>query len=926
MARLTDRPIRSLLPPIVMLLALAGCGGDSAEALVKSGMDYADKRDYQAAIIQFKSALQDQPDSGEVRYLLGTALRKNGDVAAAIIELRKAASQGFDPEKVDPELVLALLEAGKPSEAIDEARKSRAQTPGARATLLALQGEAKLYSAKAEEAEALFRDSLQLDGTNPRAKLGQSKLAAAREDLDLATRLIDEVLTTDPDNEAAVFHKALLQQLLEKTPEAVELFERAATLRPSNLRAHFSLITLLADAGDLDAATTRLSVLQKIAPAAPTTVYLEALLAYRKGETTLARDLIREVLKVVPDYPPGNMLAGAIAHDLEAYAEAEEQLQKAVSSQPEAARPRRMLASTYARTGQIGKARATLDPLLKQPKPELATLLLAGELNVLGGDLRKAKEYFDKANAMAPDNTKARMRLGQLRLAEGDTARAIEDLQAASSLDPAESEADLSLVRYFLSRKEFEKALAAANTLLGKRPDDPSSHNVVGTVHLAKGDVAAARASFEKALSLRPSFLPAARSLAVLDAQAGDLDSAMARYEAVTQADPKQDEAWLELSTLKQQTGAPAAEVRDLIDRALAANPASVRAKVTKINYLVRIGDAKAAVAFGQEAHAAHPSNAAVLDALAGAQLKAMDVDQAIASYGKLAALMPKSGAPYVGLAGAHLTRGDWNGASDALRRATQIQPDWLPAREAQVLLGVSAQRFDYATAAAKSIQKGWPNLPNGYVTEADILAAQQRWSEAEAVLTDAGKRLDSAAIVTKLYAILDKQGKFAEADVLAMAWSARHAQDPTVAAAIAQSYVVRKDYKTAARWYGQALKAQPANALLLNNLAWCLGQENDPKALEVGKQALSAAPNSTAVLDTVGNLYLKNGDAAKAAELLRRAVEVAPRKAEFRLSLARALLQGGQKAEARKELALIPTLQASDALKQEAARLLSTL
>ena len=926
MARPISRPARSLIATLVMLGALHGCSGSDVDALLKSGKGYAEKRDYPAAIIEFKSALQKDPDNGEVRFLLGSALRMNGDVAAAAIELQKAAAAGYDPDKVTPELLLALLEGGKNAEVLEGASRSKAQKASARATVLALEGEASLYGGKVEQAENLFDEALRLDAGNARAKLGRSKLAASRGDLAAARRLVDEVLAADPGYEAAVFQKALLLQLQGNIPEALKRYEEAAALRPSNLRAHFSIATLLMDEGNIDGATARVQALKKVAPASPTTVYLEALIAYRKGEVTLARDMVREVLKVVPDYAPANTLAGAIAYDLEAYAEAEEQLQKALSAQADSAGARRMLASTYARTGQVGKARATLEPLLKDPEPEVPTLLLAGEINLLGGDLRRAKEYFERAAKAAPKNTEARTRLGQLELASGETGRALEDLEAASSLDPSKLGADVALVRYYVGRREFDKALAAAKVLAGKQPDSPVTHNVIGTVHLARSDIASARASFEKALSLQPSFLPAARSLAVIDTQEGKLDAAMKRYERVTEADPKQDEAWLALAALKQQIGAKPAEVRDLIDRALAANPASIQAKLAKINYLLTTGDAKGAVAAALDAHAAHPSNVAVLDALAGAQLKAMELDQAIANYGKLASLMPKSGAPFLGLAGAHVARGDWNAASEALRRATQVEPDWLPAREAQVLLGLSAQRFDYAMNAAKSIQQAWPKLPTGYVAEADILAAQKRWSEAEAVLRNASQRVDNSVIPAKLYGVLEKQGKVAEADMVAATWSAQHPKDPTVAAAVAQSYLGRKDYRSAARWYETAIKAQPKNPLLMNNLAWCLGELNDPKALEVARQALELAPRNPAVLDTAGTLYVKRGDVEKGLDLLREAVALAPQQASLRLSLGRALAAVGKKADARTELEAIAKLQGADAVKQEALKLLSSL
>jgi cellulose synthase operon protein C len=80
-----------------IVAVLAGCGGGgSSEDFVASGRKLLDAGDTAGAIIQFKNALQKQPDNGEVRYLLGSALLRSGSAQQAIVEYRKAIAQGYD--------------------------------------------------------------------------------------------------------------------------------------------------------------------------------------------------------------------------------------------------------------------------------------------------------------------------------------------------------------------------------------------------------------------------------------------------------------------------------------------------------------------------------------------------------------------------------------------------------------------------------------------------------------------------------------------------------------------------------------------------------------------------------------------------------------------------------------------------------------
>src|SRR5512145_566409 len=75
---------------VLLTCLLAACARENHEHFITSGEDYLAKKDYPAAIIQFKNAVQKVPDNGQARYLLGTALRGSGELRSAEIEFRKA--------------------------------------------------------------------------------------------------------------------------------------------------------------------------------------------------------------------------------------------------------------------------------------------------------------------------------------------------------------------------------------------------------------------------------------------------------------------------------------------------------------------------------------------------------------------------------------------------------------------------------------------------------------------------------------------------------------------------------------------------------------------------------------------------------------------------------------------------------------------
>ena len=94
-------------------MIIAACGSESSESLVETGKKAVANKDYRAASIQFKNALQKEPNSGQIRNLLGLALLDSGDAAAAAVELGKAYELGYDPSKVIPPLAQSLLLTGQ---------------------------------------------------------------------------------------------------------------------------------------------------------------------------------------------------------------------------------------------------------------------------------------------------------------------------------------------------------------------------------------------------------------------------------------------------------------------------------------------------------------------------------------------------------------------------------------------------------------------------------------------------------------------------------------------------------------------------------------------------------------------------------------------------------------------------------------------
>jgi len=113
---------------------------------------------------------------------------------------------------------------------------------------------------------------------------------------------------------------------------------------------------------------------------------------------------------------------------------------------------------------------------------------------------------------------------------------------------------------------------------------------------------------------------------------------------------------------------------------------------------------------------------------------------------------------------------------------------------------------------------------------------------------------------------------------------------------------------------YRQSLTIFPRNSSVLNNLAFLLAETgaNLDEALKLALAALQGAPEDPAVLDTVGWIYLKKKNLPTAVQSFQNLVRKRPDNPSFRLHLAMALLESGDRGSAKKELQLAAKMNAS--------------
>jgi putative PEP-CTERM system TPR-repeat lipoprotein len=912
---------KATVSALLATLLLVGCGAENSTTILNSAKESLLKNDHKTAVIQLKNALQQEPQLAEARFLLARALLEGGDPTGAEVEIRKAQDLKYSDDEVIPLLARILLMLGQPEKVSNELAKASLTTAEAKASLQTSIGQAYLMQGKPEQAQAAYAASLAAQPGYAPALIGEARLKASQGDLAGAVALLDRGLETSPRLHDAWQLKGDLLAMRGDAAGAMVCYRKALEIRPDYLAAHSAIIRQLVAEGKLEEADKQLALMKEIAPQHPQTHYLTALLAYQRKDFLAARDAVLLMLKSMPNNPVGLQLAGLIEYELRAYPQAEAYLLKALPGTPALGLARRALIASYLRNAQPGKALDILEPVLDKIDKDANMLALAGQVFMQNGQVDQAGIYFAKASALDPKDPGKRTSLAMANLAKGDSEVAFRDLEQVAAADPG-NRADLALIAVHLQKRQFDQALKAIGGLEKKQPDNPLTHNLRGTALLGKRDLAAARQSFERALALNPAYFPAAANLANLDLVDQKPDEARKRFEAVLAKDPKNGQALLAIAELRAKAGGTTEEVAALITRAVTATPTDPAPRLRLIGLYLSKNETKSAVSAAQEALAVLPENPQILDAAGRAQQAAGDYNQALATYGKLAALKPDSPLPYLRMAEIDVAAKNKEAALEQLQKALKVKPDSLEAQRGIIMLELDAGRSKEALEMAREVQKQRPKEAFGYIFEGDVYAVKKAWGEAATAYRGGLRQAGGSELAIKLHSVLIAGGNGSEADKFADTWIKDHANDARFRLSLAEKASAGKNYAEASKQYRILLAAQPESAALLNNLAWVSRELKDPKAIEYAEKAYKLAPEQAAVIDTLAVIVADKGDSARAMELFRKALAVAPQASPIRLNYARTLIKAGKKNEARSELDQLAKLGDKFPEQAEVARL----
>jgi len=726
-----------LLVGVFLMPSAATAGKEEAAGYYEAAVMRLEKGEAEAAIIELKNALQQDPDLLAARVLLGKAHVEQGDGAAAEKELVLADRLGADRSLTAAPMAKAYLQQYKYQELLEHIH-AEAFPPPLRAELLVYRGHAHVELRQFDKAEQAFNEAGRLEPESALPIAGQALALLRRGELDAARRQIDKALGRAPGNADVRNIKASIDHARGDLQGAIVGYDKVVALKPKHLDARIARAAALMDLGRDAEAGSALERLREEFPYEPRAGYLQSVLLARNNEPQKAKAALEEtaaaIEQLTPDIlekrPQLLLLAGLANYSLNQHEKARGFLGRYIEQFPGQPGPRKLLGSIHLAEGNYDKVLEVLEPALQVAPNDYRLLSLLAAAQMRKGRHEQATALLEKAVALSAGAPELRTGLALSHLGAGQQALALEELASVFERDSDQTTAGIALGALYLKRGEIENAERVAQALSEREPENVTVLNLLGMVQVAAKKHTEARASFERALVQNPGFLTARINLAKLDVVEGEAEAAITRLKAILEKDANNIRVMIELAKVEQAQGNPDETARWL-EKAREIDRNALAVRLYLAEHYLRTGKAKAAADVAQEAEIIAPENLEVLAVSGRAQLALGKVAIAKVIFRRMSGLAQDDYQWLYRIAGYQLAANAIDNGIWSLQKAVNENRKFLPARVALVEAQLRAGRMEKARENAQGVRSDYPKRGVGYRLVGDVYAQHGDYTKA---------------------------------------------------------------------------------------------------------------------------------------------------------------------------------------------------
>jgi len=551
---------------------------ETFEILHNLGQAYRRGHEYAKADLNLNRALKVKPDSVETLYLLAQVYSDQSRPLDALELLARAHK--IAPENTD--VIFLMARVSMMQNYFEDAiplLESGLKIAPQRADLHAALGESYFMSGKAERAIEGFKTLIALDpSARSYAFMGLSYRHLGR--FEEASKYFSEGLKLDPQNATCLYNLGFIEERQGNSAKADELFQKTLRSNPDFSDALLELANLRVKDKKYAEAAELLRHYVKVGHDVATGYYKLAMVERSLHQTAAAqRDLsvFQTLSKNSTTGPmPYQHLFDYVDNRSQLSAQARTQLDvtelnEQIKKHPGQTQDLYLLAESYLKMGEVGKARETIAQLDQLSAEDYRTQTGTGVLLARYRLYDDAIQHFQNALRANPDSDDVKFNLASAYFRKGqykDALAAVQTISAAGQRD----DSYLSLLGDIEAHLDnAPKAMEIFRSAIARNPDNDQYYLSLTLIQLRGNDMAGAEQTLQKGLSRIPGSGKLIWGQGLISVMKGNTHQAAERLERAVDLLPEWAGSYSTLGVFYYQTG-QIEKAREVLDRFRGSN------------------------------------------------------------------------------------------------------------------------------------------------------------------------------------------------------------------------------------------------------------------------------------------------------------------------------------------------------------------
>ena len=863
---------RTTLAVMLSSALLSGCSEKSMESHLADARNYASQQQLDAAVVEYKNAIQKAPNAAEPRFELGKLYLQQNNFAAAEKELNKAMDLGHPVSQVIPLLSVAYQQSGAENALAEVDYRAEGMTAVESAEVGFYKLQALMQLGKTEEAQTLLADLSTLDTSSVYKGLIDSYAFVLDNDMEGALAATEALREQAPTNKDVLQQLAKLYLQSGEPEKAAEVYGVYVSQFPDDVTSKFAYAALLIEIRNLEKAAPIVNDLLTLNENHPLLNTFKGIIESANENYAKALEHLEIAVQNGRSDQVVRLVAGFSAYQIQDFEAAQRHLTMVASSLPDNHPGLRMLADSMLQLGENDEALEVLARVEGEQGVDAALFSKASYQLLKDGNVVGAKQMVEKSEAVSA-TAEDLSRLGVLQLSLNDIDGLV-NLEEAVEKAPESVTSQATLLRAYIATNQLDKAKVAAKEWHEQSPDTAAPLIYLGNIATAGGAYQEAAQYLDKASGLSDAGNEVTYSRANLLVAEGKKENALAFIRAFIDENPADVQAlalWFALAAEEGDGKEIIAHTQtqfsknksDLKLRLLLARMYSINGQLDNtVSLLANVeGDESSPQVFWN---------------LKGQTLIATNnVKEATAFFDRWLSFYPQDKNAVLGKLLIVDSQKQFKQGLALTDKVLAKRPDaqlTLLKAYFHSRLGQTKPAWDIINSTSDDV-KALPFV-RGIIARLHLIEkAPEQAVEHAKVAYDATPNSDNALL---LVAAMEMSGKKEQAFSFLEKHVGAHNNDVQSAMLLAERQI-RSDRNAAIDTYERVLTKTPDNFVVLNNLAYLAFEDGELKrAEELAKKAVSLQRENPDAVDTLAQIYIAKGD-KEAALTLYEQISAAP-------------------------------------------------